>query len=127
MKYTKEEKLQGYNEFSMTVSYRMQEFRRDRKITQKEMAAMLGVSTTYISNIERGATDIPAYILLQYCKILEVTPNALYDFVPEDLQEESSLLRKISSLGRNERNFLEKIMDIILSEKEKKDQSFNNC
>lgn len=69
--------------FSIEIPYRMQSFRIQANITQKDMAKKLGVSKTYISNIERGKTKLPAAILLGYCNILGVSPNVMFKY-PQD-------------------------------------------
>ena len=61
--------------FKYKIPYRMQETRSNAHISQKQMAQLLGVSKTYISNIENGRTKLPADILLGYCKILKVPPE----------------------------------------------------
>lgn len=52
--------------FAYMIPARMQNYRANANITQKTMAEKLGVSKTYISNIERGKTKLPADILLGY-------------------------------------------------------------
>ena len=44
---------------------RMREMRRERKVTQKEMADSLGVSAAYLSALERGHRGRPNWMLMQ--------------------------------------------------------------
>ena len=44
---------------------RMREMRRERKVTQKEMARSLGVSAAYLSALERGHRGRPNWMLMQ--------------------------------------------------------------
>ncbi len=60
------------DKFKYLVPYRMQTYRRSQGITQAEMAKRIGVTQTYISNIERGITKLPAHILDEYCNILDI-------------------------------------------------------
>ncbi len=44
---------------------KLRSMRRDRGISQKEMAAGLGVSAAYLSALEHGRRGVPAWALLQ--------------------------------------------------------------
>jgi transcriptional regulator with XRE-family HTH domain len=44
---------------------RMREMRRDKKVTQKEMARAVGVSAAYLSALESGRRGRPAWALIQ--------------------------------------------------------------
>lgn len=44
---------------------RIRELRRERGITQKDMAAAIGVSTAYLSALELGQRGLPAWYLVQ--------------------------------------------------------------
>jgi transcriptional regulator with XRE-family HTH domain len=66
--------------FKIEVPTRMQTLRANAKITQKQMAERLGVTKTYISNLERGVTKLPAHILYSYCEILHVSPNKMLGY-----------------------------------------------
>lgn len=44
---------------------RMREMREERGVTQKEMAAALGVSPAYLSALEHGRRGVPSWPLIQ--------------------------------------------------------------
>ncbi|WP_187968964.1 helix-turn-helix domain-containing protein [Aquibium microcysteis] len=44
---------------------RMRDMRRDRKVTQKEMARAIGVSAAYLSALESGRRGRPTWALIQ--------------------------------------------------------------
>lgn len=44
---------------------RIRELRAERGVTQKEMAAALGISTAYLSALELGQRGLPAWYLVQ--------------------------------------------------------------
>lgn len=44
---------------------RMRLLRRERRVTQKEMAAALGVSAAYLSALEHGRRGRPTWALVQ--------------------------------------------------------------
>ena len=61
---------------------RMREMREERGVTQKEMAAALGVSPAYLSALEHGRRGVPSWPLIQ--KIVGYF-NVIWDEA-EDLQ-----------------------------------------
>lgn len=61
---------------------RLRRLRRDRGVTQKEMAAALGVSAAYLSALEHGRRGVPSWPLVQ--KIIGYF-NVIWDDA-EDLQ-----------------------------------------
>lgn len=52
-------------------------FRTKRKLSQKEVAAKLGVSVTWLSRLETGGTSPSLARLLQLAHVLRATPNDL--------------------------------------------------
>lgn len=61
---------------------RLRRLRRDKGVTQKEMAAALGVSAAYLSALEHGRRGVPSWPLVQ--KIIGYF-NVIWDDA-EDLQ-----------------------------------------
>jgi len=61
---------------------RLRRLRRDRGVSQKEMAAALGVSAAYLSALEHGRRGVPSWPLVQ--KIIGYF-NVIWDDA-EDLQ-----------------------------------------
>ena len=56
---------------------RLRDLREDRDWTQKELAAMLGMSQTGYSKYETGENDIPTPILLKLADIYGTTTDYL--------------------------------------------------
>lgn len=55
-------------------------YRRDRRMTQEEFASRLGVTPQAVSKWERG-TGLPDVALIEgICKVLDISPNILFDF-----------------------------------------------
>jgi len=52
-------------------------WRKQRGITQQELADRLGQSRPSLANIERGRNNTPVNTLLRICEVLNVTPNDL--------------------------------------------------
>ena len=67
----------------MTLKYeigsRIRKFREDRKLSQKELAEMINVSNSRVSNWEQGINRPDADILADLCKALDVSPSELLD------------------------------------------------
>ena len=74
-----EEQIRDKTDFVRTLSYNMQIMRKKLGFTQRYMAEQIGVSVNYISNVERGKTEITAYIVQKYCDLLGLTPNQIYN------------------------------------------------
>ena len=56
---------------------RIRDLRNDRDLTQKEVAAMLGMSQTGYSKYETGENDIPTHVLIQLAKFYQVSVDYL--------------------------------------------------
>lgn len=56
---------------------RIRKFREARKLSQKELAQLIGVSNSRISNWEQGINRPDADIIVSLCKALTVSPSEL--------------------------------------------------
>ncbi|MFC6633549.1 helix-turn-helix domain-containing protein [Microbulbifer taiwanensis] len=54
------------------IGTRLREGRRDRSIKAKDLAATMGVSPEALSRMERGRQTIPAELLADWCRHLDV-------------------------------------------------------
>ncbi len=68
---------------------KMRAMRRDKGVTQKEMAQALGVSPAYLSALERGHRGVPSWTFLQ--KVL-----GYFNIIWDDAEE----LRRIAEQSR---------------------------
>lgn len=57
----------------------LKEYRKSKKITQKTMAIMAGVSRNHISAIERGIHRANAKVILSYIIACDINPCLLVD------------------------------------------------
>lgn len=78
------------------IGQRIASYRRSRHITQKHLAEYLDVSTTFISKIERGKTQLSLERLVQICQYLHINPTEL--LYGEDADSLSSMVPELSSL-----------------------------
>lgn len=69
----------------MKLNENIKNFRTFRRITQQELADMLGKSKSVISNWERGENSPDLEICERLCRIFNVTPNELFGW--EDNKE----------------------------------------
>ena len=54
---------------------RIRDLREDRDLTQRQVAAMLGMSQTGYSKYETGENDIPTQVLIKLAKFYDTTPD----------------------------------------------------
>ncbi len=61
------------------IGKRIRKYREDRKLSQKDLADMIGVSNSRISNWEKGINRPDADMLADLCRALKVSPSELLD------------------------------------------------
>ena len=61
------------------IGSRIRKYREARGLSQKQLAARLGVSNSRVSNWEQGVNRPDADILAAICTALEVSPSQLLD------------------------------------------------
>ena len=64
----------------INIGPRLKQRRKEMRIKQTEMAKELGVSQTYLSNIEGGRTNCSITLFVDICNYLNVTPDYLMRF-----------------------------------------------
>lgn len=75
-------------------------FREDRKLSQKELANLIGISNSRISNWEKGINRPDADILADLCRVLRVSPSELLD-VHLDPEEFTSKEKEVLAAYRD--------------------------
>lgn len=75
---------------------RIKELRKNKKLTQEQVAEFIGIEPASISNIENGKYYPTAENLEKIIKILGTTPKELFDF--EHHNENEDLLNEINTL-----------------------------
>ena len=67
--------------------------KEEKKLSQRDLAKAIGISAASVNRwMNGGAPEIDK--LPQLCEILEVTPNELFGYKPEDIDQESYKLFK---------------------------------
>lgn len=78
------------------IGRRIRKYREERELSQKEFAALIGVSNSRVSNWEQGLNRPDADILADICRVLKVSPSELLDvhLSEDDLStQERNILR----------------------------------
>ena len=76
-----------------TVGNNLKTYRLSRKMTQEQLAELVGVSTSFCANIERGKKGVSIFILRDLADALGVTVNdLLYDDNTDHRIEKITLL-----------------------------------
>ena len=76
----------------MEIGNRIQRLRREKNLTQEQMAAALGVTSAAVSKWETGAAMPDVAMLCPLARLLGITVDALLDFRPALEQEEINAL-----------------------------------
>ena len=61
------------------IGERIRKFREKRNLNQKDLAEMIGVSNSRISNWEQGINRPSADIVADLCRALKISPSELLD------------------------------------------------
>ncbi|MFR5875605.1 MAG: helix-turn-helix domain-containing protein, partial [Eubacterium sp.] len=61
------------------IGIRIRKYRELRGLSQKELADLIGVSNSRVSNWEQGINRPNADIISDLCKALDVSPSELLD------------------------------------------------
>lgn len=67
----------------MAYILKIREIRREKILSQRELALKIELSQNYLSEIENGKYDIKLSLLYRISKVLEVSPFELVEFEEE--------------------------------------------
>ena len=62
---------------------RLKELRKAKKLTQDQLAKIVGISQSYVSDIEKGVRDIDFALAERFAKALNIKP---YELMPIEWQ-----------------------------------------
>ena len=65
-----------YEKFGLNVVF----YRKRRKMTQLQLAELVGIDRGHISAIELGNVGVSFDVVFKLCEVLGVTPKELFDF-----------------------------------------------
>lgn len=94
------------------IGNRIRQYREKKKLTQKQLADMIGVSNSRVSNWEKGINRPDADIIADICRALDVSPSVLLD-VRLSTDELNDKERRLITAYRAKTD-LQKAVDILL-------------
>ena len=65
-----------YEKFGLNVVF----YRKRRKMTQLQLAELVGIAPSHISAIELGNVGVSFDVIFKLCEVLGVSPKELFDF-----------------------------------------------
>ena len=95
-------KLEQTSETLLTDNYKtivgvnIKRFRKQKHITQKELAEKIGYSESSICKYEQGLTDIPNVVIISIAAALDITPSDL--FTTDDWSKKKDHLPTVSDI-----------------------------
>jgi len=94
------------------IGNRIRKYREIRKLSQKELAQLINVSNSRVSNWEQGINRPDVDILADICMALNVSPSELLDvrLSPDNLNDQE---RKVIKAYRTKTE-LQQAVDILL-------------
>ncbi len=66
----------------IAVGARIRVLRKARKLTQIELAELVGITIAHLSNIEQGKTLFSLQVLVNISEVLETTPEMILAIIP---------------------------------------------
>lgn len=72
----KKEFYYEYKNLGNNIAY----FRKKRNLSQIQLAEIIDISRTHMSRIETAECSVSLDVIFALCKVLEITPDKLFDF-----------------------------------------------
>ena len=100
------------NNTKYEIGAKIREYREKKHISQKQLAAKIGVSNSRVSNWEQGINRPDADMIAEICITLNVSPSLLLGvhLATDELTEHEQEIIK----AYREKNDLQKAVDILL-------------
>lgn len=104
------------NKILRTLGDNISTARKQRHLTQEELAYKIDKSDKYVSMVERAESGISITALVRLCGALNITPNNLfYGIVKYDnLDIDTQIIDKLSVLTPDDKKFLLEAIDFII-------------
>lgn len=108
----------------MKLNEKIKKLRKEKGMSQADMASLTGVHKAHFSRIERGRFQPSIDLLKKISKALDVTADYLLndevdDFTPVRVEDKTLVekVKLIDTLNTEEKNALLKIIDALLTKK----------
>jgi len=107
----------GRTAVTESIGERIVRLRKDRGITQKEIAALVGVTQPVISDYERGILRVHGALLIQFAQILKTSTDELLGLEKQPKKtgpiKNQRLLKKVREIERLPRRDQEALLRTI--------------
>lgn len=111
----------------MTIDYsavgkRISLIRKNRGMTQEQLAEKAELSNIYISHIENSRSIPSLETLMKLCSALDVTPDEVLLGTKQDMENylQSDIQKKLILYTPKERRMVSRFIDLLLEEREEK-------
>ena len=112
----------------MTIDYsavgkRISLIRKNRGMTQEQLAEKAELSNIYISHIENSRSIPSLETLMKLCSALDITPDEVLLGTKQDMENylQSDIQKKLILCTPKERRMVSRFIDLLLEELEEKD------
>lgn len=112
----------------MTIDYsavgkRISLIRKNRGMTQEQLAEKAELSNIYISHIENSRSIPSLATLMKLCSALDITPDEVLLGTKQDMENylQSDIQKKLILCTPKERRMVSRFIDLLLEEREEKD------
>lgn len=112
----------------MTIDYsavgkRISLIRKNRGMTQEQLAEKAELSNIYISHIENSRSIPSLETLMKICSALDITPDEVLLGTKQDMENylQSDIQKKLILCTPKERRMVSRFIDLLLEEREEKD------
>lgn len=111
----------------MTIDYsavgkRISLIRKNRGMTQEQLAEKTELSSNYISHIENSRSIPSLETLMKLCSALDITPDEVLLGTKQDMENylQSDIQKKLILCTPKERRMVSRFIDLLLEEREEK-------
>lgn len=111
----------------MTIDYsavgkRISLIRKNRGMTQEQLAEKAELSNIYISHIENSRSIPSLETLMKLCSALDITPDEVLLGTKQDMENylQSDIQKKLILCTQKERRMVSRFIDLLLEEREEK-------
>lgn len=88
----------------IAIGKRIMVARKAKNLTQRELADMVGVATTYMNQLEKGKKQFSLQSFINIAKALDVSLDYLvYGTLPQITKEDGAVIELMSEFDSNER------------------------
>lgn len=108
-------------ELNIQIGERIQIARGLAGLTQERFSELVGVSTQYISDLERGVTGTSIPTLIKICKTLSVSSDYILMGEKSD-KDISGILRRLEYLPENEIKLIERGINLMIEAFQSREQ-----